>query len=130
LDDEWFRVIGGRDGEGAVIVSQLPEAVNFATALTDRTINIVPVDTLDEVLATVNAYTQTVGIYPESLKDRLINILPLYGAQRIVSLGYACSMSTMNSNAHDGLEPLRRMGKWIVNDISSPDLVKPLWAAN
>jgi hypothetical protein len=127
LDDEWFHVIGGRDGEGAVIVSQLPEPVNFATALTDRTINIVPVDSLDEVLATVNAYTQTVGIFPESLKDKLINILPLYGAQRIVSLGYACAMSTMNSNAHDGLEPLRRMGKWIVNDISSPELVPPLW---
>jgi hypothetical protein len=128
LDDEWFRVIGGRDGEGAVIVSQLAEAVNFAAALTDRTINIVPIDTLDEVLATVNAYTQTVGIFPEELKGELINVLPLYGAQRIVSLGYACAMSTMNSNAHDGLEPLRRMGKWIVNDISSPELVPPMWA--
>jgi hypothetical protein len=127
LDDQWYRVIGGKDNEGAVIVSQLSEPVNFSTSLTDRTVNIVPVDTLDEVLAAVTAYTQTVGSFPERLKDQLINVLPLYGAQRIVSLGYACSPSSTNSNAHDGLEPLRRMGKWILNDVSSPETVRPLW---
>jgi len=44
-----YRVIGGKDGEGSVIVSQIPEPVPFATALDDRTANLVPIDTLEEV---------------------------------------------------------------------------------
>jgi hypothetical protein len=127
LSDEWYRVIGGRDGEGAVIVSQIPEPVDFSETLIDRTVNIVPVDRLEEALAAVNSHTQTVGIFPERLKDDLLNLLPLYGAQRIVSLGYAASYSSLNSNAHDGLEPMRRMGKWILDEIASPETVTPLW---
>jgi hypothetical protein len=37
----------------------------------------------------VNAYTQTVGIYPESLKRQLRDTLPLFGAQRLTSLGWS-----------------------------------------
>ena len=125
LDDEWYRVIGGEDGEGAVIVSQLPEAVSFSTLLDDRTINLVPVDDLDEVMDAVDAYTQTVGIYPEELKDELKDVLPLHGAQRIVSLGYAPSLKW--AGPQDAIEPLRRMGKWIVNQIASPDVVPGPW---
>jgi len=127
MDDEWYRVIGGRDDEGAVIVSQLPEAVNFATALTDRTVNIVPIDTLDEFLGTVNAYTQTVGVFPEPLKDQLVDQLPLHGAQRIVSLGYAVTTVGTNAGPHDAIEPMRRMGKWILDEICTPETVAPLW---
>ena len=36
----------------------------------------------------MNAYTQTVGIYPENLKKQLRDELPIYGAQRLTSLGY------------------------------------------
>ena len=42
----------------------------------------------------VTAYTQTVGVYPESLKKQLRDELPLYGAQRLTSLGYACNVAT------------------------------------
>lgn len=125
LDDEWYRVFGGEDDEGAVIVSQLSAPVDFAAKLNDRTANIVPVDTLEEALGAFNSYTQTVGIYPESLKADLIDIIPLYGAQRIVSLGYAVSGTT--AGPQDGIEPLRRMGKWIANEISSPETVRPPW---
>jgi hypothetical protein len=126
LDESWYQVIGG-EGEGAVIVSRISEPVEFAAKLADRTANLVPVDTLAEALAAFNAYTQTVGVYPETLKDELLNLIPLYGAQRIVSLGYATSGST--ATPQDGIEPLRRMGKWIVNEVSSPDKVAPPWAA-
>ncbi len=125
LDDEWYRVIGGDDGEGAVIVSQLPDPVSFATALGDRTANLVPVDSIDEVLAAVDAYTQTVGIYPEALKDSLKDVLPLYGAQRIVSLGYALAMKW--AAPQDAIEPLRRMGKWISNQINEPAVTPGPW---
>ena len=125
LDDEWYQVIGGKDGEGAIICSQIPEPVSFATLLDDRTANLVPVDSLDEVMAAVDAYTQTVGIYPESIKDELKDKLPLYGAQRIVSLGYAAAMKW--AAPQDAIEPLRRMGKWISNQIASPETSPAPW---
>ncbi len=125
LDESWYKVIGGEQGEGAVIVSQLPEAVSFSTILDDRTLNLVPVDDLDEVMDAVDSYTQTVGIYPEELKSELKDVLPLYGAQRLVSLGYAPSLKW--AGPQDAIEPLRRMGKWIVNQIASPETVPGPW---
>jgi len=125
LDDDWYKVVGGRDEEGAIIVSQLPDAVPFATLLNDRTANLVPVDSMDEVLAAVDACTQTVGIYPESLKEALKDILPLYGAQRMVSLGYAVALKW--AAPQDAIEPLRRMGKWISNQIADPSRVPGPW---
>ena len=62
LDDDWYRVIGGEHGEGAVVVSQLDEPVDYSPLLSGRTANLVPVDDLEKVTAAVNAYTQTVGI--------------------------------------------------------------------
>ncbi|KJZ49704.1 MULTISPECIES: acyl-CoA reductase [Pseudomonas] len=125
LDDEWYQVIGGQDGEGAVICSQIPESVSFATRLDDRTANLVPVDDLTEMMDAVDAYTQTVGVYPESIKEDLKDILPLYGAQRIVSLGYAAGLKW--AGPQDSIEPLRRMGKWIVNQIASPETTPAPW---
>ncbi|MEG1038951.1 MAG: acyl-CoA reductase [Pseudomonas sp.] len=125
LDDEWYQVIGGKDGEGAIICSQLPEAVSFAARLDDRTANLVPVDSLDEMMNAVDAYTQTVGVYPEPIKDELKNRLPLHGAQRIVSLGYAAAMKF--AAPQDAIEPMRRMGKWVSNQIASPKTTAAPW---
>ena len=125
LDDEWYQVIDGQDGEGAVICSQIPESVSFAARLDDRTANLVPVDDLHEMMDAVDAYTQTVGVYPESIKDDLKDILPLYGAQRIVSLGYAAGLKW--AGPQDSIEPLRRMGKWIVNQIATPEMTPAPW---
>ncbi|MNF32339.1 Acyl-CoA reductase (LuxC) [compost metagenome] len=125
LDDEWYRVIGGKEGEGAIICSQLPEPVSFAASLDDRTANLVPVDDLSEMLAAVDAYTQTVGVYPENIKDQLKDVLPLYGAQRIVSLGYAAAMKF--AAPQDSIEPMRRMGKWISNQIAAPETSAAPW---
>ncbi|KSP92505.1 long-chain-fatty-acyl-CoA reductase [Pseudomonas aeruginosa] len=125
LDDDWYRVSGGREGEGAIICSQLPEAVSFAASLDDRTANLVPVDSLEQMLDAVDAYTQTVGVYPEAIKDQLKDVLPLYGAQRIVSLGYAAAMKF--AAPQDAIEPMRRMGKWISNQIASPETTPAPW---
>lgn len=125
LDDEWYRVIGGREGEGAIICSQLPEPVSFSASLDDRTANLVPVDDLSGMMAAVDAYTQTVGVYPENIKDQLKDVLPLYGAQRIVSLGYAAAMKF--AAPQDSIEPMRRMGKWISNQIAAPETSAAPW---
>lgn len=118
LDDDWYDVIGGEKDEGAVIVSKLPRPVDFAAYLTDRTANFVPVESIDELLLGINAYTQTIGVWPESLKADLENVVPFYGAQRLVTLGNALYNGPLVGLAHDAIEPVRRMCKWIANEVS------------
>ena len=60
-------VIGG-GANGAIIVSQSSEPVDFARILTNRIGNLVPVDDLEIPIRSVTAYTQTIGIYPDELK--------------------------------------------------------------
>jgi hypothetical protein len=127
LTEDWYRVFGGENAEGAIIVSQLDEAVHYSTLLSGRVANIVPVDSIDKVTDAVNAYTQTIGIYPESLKTQLRECLPLFGAQRLTSLGYAASVNF--TIPQDAMEPVRRMCKWIVDEQCDPQQVFPMWEA-
>ena len=127
MDDTFYRVIGGEDMEGAVIVSQFEEAVDYSALLSGRVSNLVPIDRLDQATRAVTAYTQTVGVYPESLKRELRDILPLYGAQRLTSLGYASAPAV--AMPQDAIEPLRRMCKWIVEESCDPEKVFPIWKA-
>jgi hypothetical protein len=111
---EWYRVFGGSDGEGAVIVSQLDEPVDFHGRLSGRVANLVPIADPADAVREMNAYSQTVGIYPESLKKSLRDVLPLHGAQRLVSLGYAADPCV--ALPQDAIEPVRRMAKWIIDE--------------
>ncbi|MCB1688739.1 MAG: hypothetical protein KDI33_09650 [Halioglobus sp.] len=117
-DDEWFEVIGGEDGEGAIIISKLPRQVDFATHLMDRTANLVTCESIDDVLLGINAYTQTIGVWPEAYKSQLENVAPLFGAQRLVTLGNALYNGPLLGMAHDGIQPVSRMCKWIANEVS------------
>ena len=123
LQDDWYHVIGGDDGEGAVIVSRLPEPVDFAAALNDRVANLVPVDELEEALAFFDAYTQTIGVYPEPLKAEVREFAGLRGGQRVVSLGFSCMPSF--AGPQDALEPLRRLCRWVVDEHSDPGVQTP-----
>jgi hypothetical protein len=125
LTDDWYRVFGGEDSEGAIIVSQIDEAVQYSTMLSGRVANLVPVDGVEKVTDAVNAYTQTIGVYPELRKRELRDRLPLFGAQRLTSLGYACNVAI--AMPQDAIEPIRRMCKWIVEEECDPDIVIPLW---
>jgi hypothetical protein len=111
---DFYRVIGGSNGEGAVIVSQLDEPVEFHRSLSGRVANVVPLDDPVDVLPAINAYTQTIGIYPESLKLALRDALALHGAQRLVSLGHAADPNV--ALPQDAIEPVRRMARWIVDE--------------
>ncbi|OCB39773.1 long-chain-fatty-acyl-CoA reductase [Mycobacterium malmoense] len=125
MAEDFYRVIGGERREGAIVVSQFDEPVDYSPMLSGRIANIVPVDGIDKVTAAVNAYTQTIGIYPESLKRELRDTLPLFGAQRLTSLGYACNVAV--AMPQDAIEPIRRMCKWIVDEECDPAVVMPLW---
>jgi hypothetical protein len=109
MTGDWFRVIGGEQNEGAIIVSQMDEPVDYSPLLSGRVANLVPVDDVKKVTDAVNAYTQTVG------------------AQRLTSLGYACHVTT--AMPQDAIEPLRRMCKWIVDEECDPEKVFPAWKA-
>jgi hypothetical protein len=115
LTDEDYRVFGGVTNEGAIIVSQTDAPVDFSRILGGRVANIVPIDDVETALRSVNAYTQTVGIYPESLKHRLRDRLAYQGAQRIVPLGGASGSHSLERQ--DAIEPLRRLCKWIVEEV-------------
>jgi hypothetical protein len=123
---DFYRVFGGDEGEGAVIVSQLEEPVEFHRRLSGRVANLVPIADPADAVREMNSYTQTVGVYPESLKESLRDVLPLHGAQRLVSLGYAAHPSV--ALPQDAIEPVRRMVKWIVDESCDPHKTTPLWA--
>jgi len=125
--DDFYTVIGGEDGEGAVIVSHTPDRVDFWEYLADRTINLIPVDTLEEVLDVVDAYTQTIGIWPASLHDEIRHKAALHGGQRIVELGYVFNGAGL-VGPQDGIEPMRRIVKWIISEKPLPGRV-PFWEA-
>lgn len=125
LNPDFYKVIGCRENNGGVIVSLLGEPVDFYPKLGGRVGNIVPIDEELDAVAFMNSYTQTIGVYPESLKARIRDTLALNSGQRIVSLGFATSGHP--GMPQDSIEPLRRMVKWIVDEISDPASVPAPW---
>jgi hypothetical protein len=117
-----YRKIGG-DRKGGVIVSQIDEPVEFSALLANRIANIVPVDSIETPIRAVTAYTQTIGIYPDSLIPQIRDRLAFHGAQRLVSLGYATRRVVAGPS--DGIEPMRRMAKWIMHETYDPDIIEP-----
>ncbi len=113
--EEEYRLIGGKEDEGAVIVSRHDMPVDFANLLACRVANLVPLDSAGQATRYVNAYTQTIGIWPDSLKEALRDDLAWQGAQRLVSLGGTYLLGSP-STPQDGIEPVRRMCKWIVDE--------------
>jgi Acyl-CoA reductase (LuxC) len=114
MSDE-FEIFGGRSNEGAIIVSQEDEPVDFSRMLACRVANLVPVDDIETAVKSVNAYTQTIGIYPESLKLQLRDRLAYQGGQRLVSLGGAAT-GQHSFERQDAIESVRRMVKWVVEE--------------
>lgn len=111
---DMFRIFGGKGSEGAVIVSQEDEEVDFSDLLDCRVANLVPVDSIADAMRHVTVHMQTIGIYPDSLKTQLRDECALRGGQRIVSLGGALAANF--AGPHDAIEPLRRMVRWLRED--------------
>jgi len=120
-----YTVFGGKGSEGAIIVSHADAPVDFARLLACRVGNLVPVDDVDTAVRSVNAYTQTIGVFPESLKRELRDRLAWQGAQRLVSLG-AAALFEDAAIPQDGIEPVRRMCKWIVEQSSDAAMLEAM----
>ena len=124
--DDFYKIYRDGDSNGAIVVSQTDEPVAFSALLACRTANFVPVKTLDDAVQRVNAYTQTIGVYPDEIKRTLRDALALRGGQMIVSLGYVARLSGLGPL--DGLEPERRMLKWVVEQTPNKSVPGP-WVA-
>ena len=126
--DDFFRIItepGQLERRGAVIVSQFDEQVDFPRLLYGRVGNVVPVDNIEDVLVNFSSATQTVGVYPEALRKKIRDRAAIMGGQMFVPLGYAISGSI--SGPQDGIEPERRLCRWVLDTNSDPAIVGGPW---
>lgn len=121
LEDDFYHVEGDTLN-GGFVVSKFNDRVEFFDKLNNRVVNFVPVDDLSDVLKWCDDAAQTVGIYPESIRATVLDMFALAGVQRLVSLSggdpmtvYANSHHMPPGSPHDGIEPMRRSVRWVVD---------------
>jgi hypothetical protein len=108
--DPIYRVWGAYDGSGLIVRSDEP--VDFYPD--GRTVNVVRLRNIADVVQHVNVATQTVGVYPPELKATLRDALASGGADRVANLGTASAGGTGALGIpHDGMIALHRMARWI-----------------
>lgn len=121
LEEELYWVKGDTI-RGGVVVSRYSERVDFHEQLNNRIVNLVPMPDLSKVLRWCDDATQTVGIYPERLRLQYRDALALAGVQHIIPLlpvtpGQASDDGTeFPGMPHDGIEPMRRMVRWVIDE--------------
>lgn len=121
LEDDFYHVEGDTLN-GGFVLSKFNDRVEFFDKLNNRVVNLVPVNDLNEVIKWCDDTTQTVGLYPESRREGLRDMFALAGIQRLVSLEggdamtvYANSHHMPPGSPHDGIEPMRRSVRWVVD---------------
>jgi hypothetical protein len=125
LDEEFYRVIGDTASAGVVVSRTAEEPVEFARQLNNRIVNLVPVPDITKVPRWVSEETQTVGIFPESLRERLREELALHGVQRTMPIDRSTQMNDLPPGQtvrmpHDGTEPFRRSVRWVADTSTDP----------
>jgi len=121
LDEDLYWVTGNTV-RGGVIVSRFSDRVDFHARLANRVVNLVPMPDIAKVLRWCDDSTQTVGIYPDRLLLDLRDRLALAGVQRIVPLAGLSVVEDAGDRGsypgmpHDGIEPMRRMVRWVVDE--------------
>ena len=130
LEDDFYHVEGDTL-TGGVIVSKFADRIDFFDQLNNRVVNLVPIADLSEITKWCDDTTQTVGVYPEALREKLLDPFALAGVQRLVSLTGGDAMQLFHDMhtlppgmPHDGIEPLRRNVRWVI-DQRAPDNVVP-----
>ena len=139
LDDDFYHVEGDTIN-GGVVVSKFSDRVDFYDQLNNRVVNLVPMPNLLDVVKWCDDTTQTVGVYPESLRDRIIDPLSLAGVQRVVPLSGGDPLQIFHDMhtlppgmPHDGIEPLRRNVRWVIDhrpvEVAEPEAIAALSVA-
>jgi hypothetical protein len=123
LEEEMYWVKGDTIN-GGVVVSKFSDRVEFHEKLNNRIVNLVPMPDLGKVTQWCDDTTQTVGVYPERLHLELRDRLALAGVQRVIPLlakdptGASGDGSELPGMPHDGIEPFRRMVRWVIDESS------------
>ena len=130
LEEDFYHV-GGNTLTGGFVVSRFSDRVEFYDKLNNRVVNLVPVSDLLDVVKWCDDTTQTVGIYPESIRDRLLDTFALAGVQRMVPLGGGDPMKIFHDMhmlppgvPHDGIEPMRRNVRWVIDHRPAEGIAK------
>jgi hypothetical protein len=119
LEEETYWV-SGDTVRGGVIVCKFSDRVDFYGQLNNRIVNLVPMPDLTKITRWCDDSTQTVGIYPDSLRYRLRDAFALAGVQRMVPLTHTRGPTDEGSEfpgmPHDGIEPMRRGVRWVIDE--------------
>jgi hypothetical protein len=114
-----FYWVKGDTLKGGVVVSKFEGKVDFAGELTNRVVNLIPLTDLSSMLGEINDQSQTIGIYPASLRVRLRDQLAIRGAQRMLLLSSQISdpveEGAVAALPHDGNETMRRSVRWMID---------------
>jgi hypothetical protein len=121
LDDDFYHVEGDTLS-GGFVVSRFSDRVEFFGQLNNRVLNFVPVPNLVDAVKWCDDTTQTVGIYPEAARERVLDVFSLVGVQRMVPLTGGDPMRIFSDMhtlppgmPHDGIEPMRRNVRWVID---------------
>jgi hypothetical protein len=121
LEDDFYHVEGDTLS-GGFVVSRFSDRVEFFGQLNNRVLNLVPVPDLLDAAKWCDDTTQTVGVYPESARERILDTFSLVGVQRIVPLAGGDPLKIFNDMhtlppgmPHDGIEPMRRAVRWVID---------------
>jgi hypothetical protein len=115
------EVVGHGTGAGGVLISWDGRPVDYSASLAARYVNLVPVPSLADVLVRVSSTTQTCGVFPAELREAMREELALAGVQRIATLGMAAGSGDNQAIPQDGIEVLRRMCRWIVDEADTKE---------
>jgi hypothetical protein len=110
------EVIGGGTGAGGVLISWDGRPVDYSASLSARYLNLVPVQGLVDVLQGISSTNQTCGVFPVALRETLRDALAQAGVQRVATLGMSTGGGDNQAIPQDGIEVLRRMCRWIVDE--------------
>ncbi len=110
--DDFYYVVGGDKQEGAVVVSLTGELPDFFPM--HKVVVVIPFDDPLQLVDRIHPSTQTVGIYPESLKQPLRDLLVARGVCRFISIGHTVDYSI--GGPFNSTEIMRRAGRWILDE--------------
>jgi hypothetical protein len=105
-----LKTWGRYDGRGLVILSDRP--VDFHP--TNKTVNVVMVDSLHDAVRYINVATQTIGVYPWHRKPDLRDRIASAGGQRVCRVGTA--NMHIPGGPHDAMFALQRFVHWMADD--------------
>jgi hypothetical protein len=116
--DELYYVVGGEKNEGAVILSLTGEMPDFFPS--HKVVIVIPfTGDLLQIVDRIHPSTQTVGIYPEFLKEKLRDPLVARGVCRFISIGHTVDYAI--GGPFNSYEIMRRACRWVLDESYPPN---------